>query len=103
LGPAVLVGPLGLEPPLGTQLLPEPPVERPAVGVLLEIPLEPLVLSRELLLEPRPHLVAECLEPGRGPERDIHPAPSASAVLDQAPDRAARVHVGVPLVDLRER
>ena len=69
---AVLARPRGLEPTLRPLLLPELAVEGPPVGILLEVPLEPLELRRELVVEPRPHLVAQDLEPGRRRQRDVH-------------------------------
>ena len=72
LGPAVLTGPVRLQPPAGALLLPELAVERPPVGVLLEVPLEALVLGRHLLVEPGPDLVPQLLELRCGGVRDLH-------------------------------
>ena len=54
-------------------LLPELAIERPPVGILLEVPLETLVLRREFVVEPRSDLVAQRLELRCGRVRDVHP------------------------------
>src|SRR5262249_18516230 len=69
---AVLARPRRLEPPLRALLLPELAMERPALGCLVDFPVEALVLDRQLFLEPRAHLLAQRLEPRCGRERDVH-------------------------------
>ena len=73
LGAAVLVRPRGLEPTLRALLLPELAIEGPAVGVLLEVPLEALELGRELVVEPGSDLEPQRLEAWRRREADVHP------------------------------